>query len=345
MTESPDRHDDSWYQDQWEDLMDLFSVSEPQAVVSRMQTLQTALSNSNFSRFEDVLQAMKSMEAQLDDLYTEKASTAQVTAGDDEHNQDTYEQLQSLVAREDKLRRALGVSSADAVVEMVEGLTDQLDVLYAERDAEASPPPNSFLGDSNSQSERAQIDPEISDPDAVLAMVRSLSEQLDALYADREQLAEHGINDLDHALSLIDSMEEQLVDLYAERRRHTVDDPLLPPDTLRRLDGMDDDALNAVPAGAICVDDDGVIQRANTAALQWPGFSAERVDSLAGRPFGDHAAPGSDNVLFRRSPEGHAPTDTRFLYTYAGADTTTTLLVQLYSPHAASGYWILFRPT
>lgn len=344
MTESPNRHDDSWYQDQWEDLMNLLSVSEPQAVVPRMRTLQTALSNSNFSRFEDVLQAMESMKAQLDDLYSEKASTAQGAAGND-HNQDTYEQLQSLLAREDKLRRALGVSSADAVVKMVEGLTDQLDVLYAERDAEASPPPDAFLNDSNLQSERAETVPGLSNPDAVLAMIRSLSEQLDALHADREQLAEHGISDLGHALALVDSMEEQLVDLYAERRHHTVDTPLLPPDTLRQLDGMDDETLNSVPAGAICVDDDGIIQRANTAALQWPGFSADRVDSLAGRPFSNRAAPGSDNVPFHRPLAEDAPTDTRFLYTYAGPDTTRTLLVQLYHPQAASGYWILFRPT
>ncbi len=344
MTESPDRPDDSWYQDQWEDLMDLLSVSEPQAVVPRMRTLQTALSHSNFSRFEDALQAMESMEAQLDDLYTEKASTARAAA-EDEHDQDTYEQLQFLLAREDKLQRALGVRSPDAVVEMVEGLTDQLDVLYAERDADAPPSPDAFLDGSNSQSERTQAELDASDPDAVLAMVRRLSEQLDALSADREQLAAHGIDDLDRTLELIDRMEDQLVDLYAERRRHTVDDPLLPPHTLHRLDDMDDDALDAVPAGALRVDDDGIIQRANRAALQWPGFSADRADALAGRPFDDRAAPGSDTALFRRFPQDDTPANTCFLYTYAGADTTTTLLVQLYRPQDASGDWILFRPT
>ena len=342
MTESPDRRDDSWYQEQWGALMNLLSVSEPEGVVPRLRTLQTALSDSNFSRFEDALQAIESMEAQLNDLYAEKATADRAAVAEQERDQDTYEQLQSLLARKNKLRRALGVSSADAVVEMVEGLTDQLDVLYAERDANASSP---SLNDSNSSSERIFSELGVSDPDAVLTMVRSLSKQLDALYAEREKLAEHGINDLDHALTLIDSMEAQLVDLYTDRRRHTGDGPLLPPHTLRRLDSMDDEALNAVATGALCVNDDGIIQRANTAALQWPGFSTDRVEALAGRSFADHATPGADTAFFPRSSTEDLPTDTPFLYTYAGPDTTRTLLVQLYRPRDESSRWILFRPT
>ena len=117
---------------------------------------------------------------------------------------------------------------------------------------------------------------------------------------------------VDHALALIDSMEEQLVDLYADRRRQAVDAPLLSPRTLRRLGEMDDEALNAV---------------------------------LTGHRFADQAAPGSHTVLSHRVEDEDTPTDTRFLYTYAGADTTTTLLVHLYQPHAGAACWILFRPT
>ncbi|MFP4227223.1 MAG: hypothetical protein ACLFTE_00170 [Salinivenus sp.] len=359
--------------------MELLSVSDPEAVLPRVQELgeaETALSHSNFQCLEDALRAIDSMEAQLSVLYDEKRaphrSATESTGSSD--TQDTYEKLHTHLAREENLCRTLGVPSSDAVVKMVEQLAEQLNVLYVERDADAAADPVSKpTGASNNHSERLQSELGVSDPDAVAAMVRSLSKQLDELYADRnrlldadlsdsesalkmlrsmqhqlealyeqqEQLAQHGVQTPDHALALISSMEEQLVDLYVERQQHPAGEPLLSPETIHRLDDLEPDALEDLPVGAFCVDDDGIICRANTAALRWPDVSARQVQSLVGTPLA-RAAPRSADAL--GDLLSNRPRDTRFLHTFTGADTNTTLLVQLHCPSNRPVCWILFRP-
>lgn len=345
MTELPDCHDASWYRDRWDELTELFSVSDPEAVMARLRALHTALSRSHFTRIEDALEALNSLDAKLTDLDDETAAATPDAA--DDPPRDTYEQLQALIAREDKLQQALGVSSTEAVVKMVNGLTDQLDVLYAERDATASsdPVPPSSSG-NNTRFERIETELGVSTPDAVIEMVRSLSKQLDELYAERERLSDrHGVGDLGHTLTLIESMEKQLGTLYDERQQRAGDALLLSPHTLRRLDTMDDDALDAVPAGALCLDEEGIIRRANAAALQWPGLSADSPDALTGRSFADSAAPGSTKAVDSPPSSPDGTRDTRFLYTYAGTNVPTTLRVHLHSPPDRSVRWILFRPT
>ncbi|MFO8098907.1 MAG: hypothetical protein R6T83_04705 [Salinibacter sp.] len=380
MPESSDPHDPSWYRDRWNDLMELFSVSDPEDVLPHVQELQeaqNALSHSNFRRLPDALQAIENMEEQLSVLYDEKTAAHQSAAQPhgSPDTQDTYEQLHSHLAREEKVCRTLGVPSIDAVITMVEQLAEQLNVLYAERDADADAPPVAKSnGPSNNHSTRLQSELGVSDPDAIVAMVRSLSQQLNELYSDRkrlvdadlsdsettlemlrsmqrqlealyeqqDRLADHGLHTLDHALALINSMDEQLVDLYTERQQHPAGEPLLSPETLHRLDDMDPDALEDVPVGALCIDTDGVICRANTEALEWPDLSASRVEDLVGTPFA-HAAPRSTDAFDDLLTEG--PRDTRVLYAHTGTDTATTLLVQLYCPPNRSVCWILFRPT
>jgi PAS domain-containing protein len=343
MTELPDRHDDSWYRDRWDELMELFSASEPEALMTQLRALHTAWSRPPFSRIEDAREALDRLDAPRTDLPDDTAAPAATDAP----SRDTYEQLQALLAREDKLHRALGVSSTDAVIQMVNDLTDQLDVLYAGRDAGASSdpvPPSST--NNNTRFERIEAELGVSTPEAVIAMVRSLSNQLDELYAERERLSDHhGVDDLSHTLTLIESMEEQLVALYEERQQQTGDAPLLPPHTLRRLDTMDADALDAVPAGALCLDEEGIIRRANAAALQWPGLSADSPDALKGRSFASSAAPGSAEAVDRPPPSPDGAHNTRFLYTYAGTNAPTTLRIHLHSPPDRSVRWILFRPT
>jgi len=126
-----------------------------------------------------------------------------------------------LLAREEKLRRELGISDPGDVVEMVEGLTEQLEDLYSDRDAEQSP--DSIFartGESPDATERV-LESELgtSDPEAVVEMMEGLTDQLDVLYENQEQLSAHGIDGIDHALSVIENMEAQLTELYDERHR------------------------------------------------------------------------------------------------------------------------------
>jgi len=282
--------DPAWYQDRWEELMDLFPEAEPDEVVDqvrelqvsvldeeaealdemgltdaeeaktvlqrifqrlqklrrqnqalehlqeavgasspdevaasidelreRVQTLeaqQQVLADAGYDRPEHVLNALASMEEQLDELYGEKQATERSAPETDLEDGDTFDQLQALMAREEKLQRELGVSSPDAVVEMVEGLTDQLEDVYQDRDDSAA---NSIFAPSSDPSSTApQLEEElgVSDPGDVLTMINDLKDQLDELYADRRRLAEHNLNGADDAIQMLASMQHQLESLY-----------------------------------------------------------------------------------------------------------------------------------
>jgi photoactive yellow protein len=438
------------------------SIDDLRARVQTLEEQQQVLAEAGYDRPQHVLQALASMEEQLDELYGEKEATERSVPGT-RADGDTFDQLQALMAREEKLQRELGVSSPDAVVEMVEGLTDQLEDLYVERDADTTA--DSIFAPAPEQptaEDRFEDELGVSDPDAILTMMDDLKAQLDELYDDRRRLAEHnlegaddairmlesmqnqlealyerqerlsthGLNGVDHALSMIESMEAQLDELYDERhhggeqeapeeltarieeletkltalrqektslqetrdrlqdqfdeledelgtddpavisdligsleaqledlyeereedtRRQTLpdDEPLLDADTLATLDDQDDDALDALPVGAFCVDDQGRIQRANEKALRWPDVGDDAPETLVGQHFFEDVAPAADNALFRgRFEEGvEAGTmDERFLYTYVGEQVApTNLAVHLYRSSTDSTNWVMFR--
>ncbi len=455
------------------DTLDADSPSEAADSIEelhrRVQTLEeqhAALTDAGFDHPQHVLQALSSMEQQLDELYGEKQATerspSKTLLNEDG---DTFEQLQALMAREEKLQRELGVSSPEAVIEMVEDLTDQLEDLYLDRDADAS---------ANSLFSPAPVGPQIdetledelgvSDPEALVTMVTDLQNQLDELYADRqrlaehglsgtddaikmvqsmqhqleslyerqEQMSEHGINGIDHALSMIESMERQLSELYRERHHlakqgvETPDDlashleeleeqraalveekeslrekrdrlqnqldelerqiglddpaaisnlvdsleaqlhevyekqveaprepsappiePLLSNEQLAELEDLNADALSSLSAGIFCVDDRGVIRRANENALQWPDADVNTPDALVGKHFFDDVAPAANNALFRgRFEDGVAgqAMDDQFFYTYVSEDFgPVNLTVHLHRKPDQPVNWILFR--
>ena len=240
---------------------DALDVAAPEDVPEAISELKQRAAdlNAQASAFEDAdidprtaLQMIRSMESQLDALYREKEATESAALGAEG---DTFQQLQALLAREEKLMRELGVSSIDEVIDMVEDMSEQLTAMY---DDEFNPEGQSSASISFSMNGATQSVPPViqdelgvSTPDDVIAMVRSLTRQLDDLYAARERLAEanledadtvvslvnnmqlqlealyesqermsqQGVKDVDHALSMIDNMEEQLSVLYEEREQ------------------------------------------------------------------------------------------------------------------------------
>lgn len=212
-------------------LQDAVGADSPDEIAERVKELrdrvetleeqQAALTEAGFDRPEHVLQAITSMEQQLDELYDEKAATERSTPDTNiEEEGDTFDQLQALMAREERLQRELGVSSPDAVIEMVEGMTDQLEDLYQNRDAESTD--DSIFAPAPEQSQLPdQLEDElgVSDPDALLTMVTDLEEQLGELYADRQQLAEHNLNGADDAIQMLSSMQHQLESLYERKEQ------------------------------------------------------------------------------------------------------------------------------
>jgi len=255
------------------------AIDELRNRVEALEEQQEILAEAGYDRPEHVLHALASMEQQLDELYGEKQATERSAPESEFVDGDTFDQLQALMAREEKLQRELGVSSPNAVVEMVEGLSDQLEDVYQDRDAAAS---NSIFapvvedqpaGPNAADTNKLEAELGVSDPDAILTMLNDLKAQLDELYADRRRLAEHnlngaddairmlesmqhqlealyegqaamsehGINGVDHALSMIESMEAQLSALYDERHELTQQKEGAAPDTLTlRIRNLED---------------------------------------------------------------------------------------------------------
>lgn len=451
------------------------------ALRDRVETLEaqrTAFDEVGIRDADHALSMIRSMEAQLHELYGEKEATERTDSASGRLAQegDTFQQLQALLAREEKLRRELGVSSSEQVIEMVNGLAEQLEDVYADRSSSVDDEARTFV-QLDRLLEREQTLREelgVSDPAHVVAMVRGLADQLDELYAARQQLArinlrdadgivdmvssmqeqlellyenqermsEHGIHDVDHALAMIESMEQQLNALYAngsdglacagdtapsdidpdtldalrdqldtlreekaalkqtretlrtenasyastfdtlEQRFGTTDPEHLaalvasmekqlndvyrnreaasarpapseaPPEidafvdtaTLSRLDDLSDDQLDALPFGAVQVDDNGVVMRANAGTLALPDVDADAPAALLDSNFFFDLAPGANNTLFRgRFRDGLDGTlDARFPYTFISRGAPpANFAVHLYRTEEGSN-WILF---
>ncbi len=442
------------------------SVGELRERLQTLEQQQEILADAGFEKPEYAVQALANMKEQLNELYDEKeAAERSISDTDGEDDRDTFDQLQALMAREEKLQRELGVSSPDAVIEIVEGLTTQLEDLYRNRDEESSSEP-AFASASRSSSSQEKLEAEIgvSDPDALIdmvndltsqldelyegrkrlaefdlngadeavEMVRSLQHQLEALYEQQDQMAKKGINGVDHALSMIESMEQQLSDLYDERQRlaregvslppevlsrldelekniHALieekemlqnkrdhlqtqfneleeqvaagdadtvtelidrleaqlekayesfdegdprdssphDEPLLAEETIAQLEELDDEALDSLPAGIFCLDDQGTIRRTNENVLQWPDVEVDDAHALIEKNFFEDVAPATKNVLFwGRFQDGvdEDEMDEQFFYTYVDQQANpTNLAVHFHRKPDQSANWILFR--
>jgi photoactive yellow protein len=251
MTDIETSHSPEGDQTQWETLMNVLGVSSADEVVEAVTSLReqaarfkeqkSVLNEAGFENPERALQAIESMEDQLDELYNEKEATERTGSKTSlREDADTFDQLQALLAREEKLQRELGVSDPDAVVEMVEGLTDQVEDLYLDRDADKSTDsifspadaasdsgsPNGSSDDTSGMMNLFEEELGVSDPEAVVAMLDDLTGQLDDLYTERERLAELNLNGADDAIAMVKSMQQQLETLYERQEqmsKHGVD--------------------------------------------------------------------------------------------------------------------------
>lgn len=332
------------------DLQDRLDADTPDQLIDTVESLReqadvaeeqrSVLREAGFDRPEVAIRAIESMKQQLDELYTEKEATERTDAGGALRSEgDTFDQLQALLAREEKLQRELGVSNPDEVVEMVEGLTDQLEELYVDRDVEqdrdASFAPAAPSTERTLETELGVSDPEtaavmledltdqldtlyedrvrlaemdLEGPEDAVAMLKSMERQLESLYESQKQLSDRGIDNIDHALSAIESLEAQLDELYEARDEKAVpsvspepadEGPLLSADTRQRLSDMDREALHDLPVGLFRVDDHGVVQWANEQALRWPDATADAPEALTGAPFFEEVAPAAASALFQ----------------------------------------------
>ncbi len=181
------------------------------------------LEELGLSTIEDAVDMIKSMEDQLTELYEDKASLLDVQFGDTE-DQSTFQQLEFLYAEREKMQQALGVSSADEIIEMVEGLNAQLDELYKGRDAEVDPEERYDVllwepdAPEPSSEDSAPDEATPGDSDTNLTM-NSMEHQLESLYREKETLLHHGFGDAQEAVSQLQMQQKQIDAL--QRENHT----------------------------------------------------------------------------------------------------------------------------
>jgi photoactive yellow protein len=182
---------------------------------------------------EDAINMITSMEDQLVELYEDKESVQDVGSVSMGPEQDTFQQLEYLYAEQEKLKRELGVADADEIIEMVEGLSTQLDELYAERDANVTDDVDALLpGDYDTESLSTAGDGKPASASGSSAgvataedrppnhdlMIASMRQQLEALYEEKDVLLEHGMGDAREAISHIEELRTQIRSLNQTKK-------------------------------------------------------------------------------------------------------------------------------
>jgi len=171
---------------------------------------------------EDAVNMVTSMENQLVELYEDKESVQDLESLAAGPEQDTFQQLEALYAEQEKLKRELGVASADEIIEMVEGLSTQLDELYGDRDAERTDEVDLLLPEDYDTESLSAGDVEAADeaPSAPSGandlIIASMREQLEALYVEKETLLERGMSDAHEAVDRIDTLQDQIRSLQRQ---------------------------------------------------------------------------------------------------------------------------------
>ena len=203
------------------------------AALSRNMSEQLETLHAERERLHDLgitsvdgaVRMIESMSSQLDELYEEQESLRDRPSPTKVGQQDTFEQLATMYSEQEKLERALGVSEADRIIEMFETLTDQLDALYADRDADQpGEPPSPASGDSAaSLPDHDRTSVSVSDEPSPSAngdrTVASMQDQLESLYAEKEVLLDRGLTDAQTAVDQIDDLEQQVQALRTERNQ------------------------------------------------------------------------------------------------------------------------------
>lgn len=197
------------------------------------------LARAGIGSADDAIDMIESMSSQLSELYSaQEAMLGQ--ARNDNDGQSTFQQLETLYAEQDKLRRELGVSDADSLIAMVETMSAQLNELYEEREASstdsgdtqvpdsetASPPlkpdtsayqQSQTLSDDKRGAGQGKAGTERAD-DETHATIRMLQEKAESLEAaverlqDRTQKQEQALEKLEQTQSLPSASNEPEAD-------------------------------------------------------------------------------------------------------------------------------------
>jgi photoactive yellow protein len=169
----------------------------------------------------DAVDMIENMENQLTDLYEDREALRSIQTAGDTDDQSTFQQLEALYAERERLQQALGVSSADEIIELVESLNTQLDELYKGRDAEVAPEERHdvLLWEPDESEEPPSTDDSSSPETSTTLTMSSMEHQLEALYREKETLLHHGFTNAQEAVSQLHIQQKQIDAL--QRENHT----------------------------------------------------------------------------------------------------------------------------
>jgi hypothetical protein len=357
------------------------------AVLDLLETSQEAPDGADgtdafaMSSLAEGARMIESMEAQLNEVYQRReAEHARAPSAGIDPEMDLVDQLEGFLAEQEQLESELGVASADAVINMVQDLSDQLNVLYAERDAASDDRPVDAETAEMLVAMREQLEALYEEKEALIASdfegaedavarIHTLEEDVESLQADNDRLTE-GLERIRSALrtdaapaeiaNLVRTVRTRLAALAeaadttthqlrrdADASVHTAP-PVVDSDVVLDLGRLSEAELNALDVGVLRLTPDGTITFVNDRALPVPGIpGASSREALEGRNFFEAAPGANQHPFFRRFRDRapNRPVDDRFphLIPQRNAD-PVVLLVHLHRAPNAEASWILFRP-
>jgi PAS domain-containing protein len=222
-------------------------------------------------------------------------------------------------------------------------MRDQLEALYQEKEALLS------MGIDDAREAAGRID-------ELEARLSTLKHEHQQCRGRLEQLEDElGTTNVDKIVEMVDAVPDVFDDPPADAPEATrditaIDDApsLLPEASAPRLDALSSSALDDLSVGVLRLDDDGVIQYLNDAALALPGLHTAEAPSEWRGEMLFQAVPSTSNTLILnrfRSGVEKGKMDARFPYTFVSPQhPPTAFFVHLYRADASGANWLLFRP-
>ena len=236
------------------DTLGVESIEEAQRVVEHTKEMDTQiaalyeeqeqLNELGIDSIDEAIRMIRDMNDQLVELYedVEARSEAQALPGP---NQDTFQQLESLYARQEKLQSELGISDPEAIIQMVEDMNVQLETLYEDRDASLASSQDELVAPE------ALNNPDLSNTERLEKLIDSMARQLDVLYGEKETLSEEGFSSADEAAERIADLRDEIQALRNQKAADADEQPDadVTPDLVREWRTLKNDLGVSSPDG------------------------------------------------------------------------------------------------
>ena len=213
-----------------QDTLGVESIDEARRIVELTEDMDTQiatlyeeqeqLEELGIDSINEAVQMIQDMNEQLVELYENVEARESASALASDVHQDTFQQLESLYARQEKLQAELGISDPEAIVQMVEDMSVQLEMLYEDRDATLQPEDR----DTDSKDE------DLDDAERLEKLIDSMVQQLETLYSEKETLAGEGFDSAEEATARIDALRDEIQALREEKTAPATD---VDPDAIR----------------------------------------------------------------------------------------------------------------